>query len=87
MGLDIRLPIGMMFSLIGAVMVIYGLVTGSNKELYQRSLDININLWWGLVMLAFGLAMLGLAWRASKATPVAEVAKTDKPDTRPGAGH
>jgi FtsH-binding integral membrane protein len=66
MGLDIRLPIGMMFSLIGAVMVIYGLVTGSNKELYQRSLDININLWWGLLLLAFGLVMFIAAKVAAK---------------------
>ncbi len=66
MGLDIRLPIGMMFSLIGAVMVIYGFVTGSNKELYQRSLDININLWWGLLLFVFGLVMLFLAWRGRK---------------------
>jgi hypothetical protein len=61
MGLDIRLPIGMMFSLIGAVMVIYGLITGSNKELYHRSLDININLWWGLVLLVFGVLMFWAA--------------------------
>jgi hypothetical protein len=66
MGLDIRLPIGMMFSLIGAVMVVYGLITGSNKELYQRSLDININLWWGLVLLVFGVLMFVFAKRAEK---------------------
>jgi len=57
MGLDIRVPIGIMFSLIGAVMLIYGLGTGSDKELYHRSLDININLWWGLLLLVFGLVM------------------------------
>lgn len=66
MGLDIRLPIGMMFGLIGAVMVIYGLITGSNKELYHRSLDININLWWGLVLLVFGVLMFGFAKRSAK---------------------
>jgi hypothetical protein len=66
MGLDIRLPIGMMFSLIGAVMVIYGLITASNKELYQRSLDININLWWGLVLLVFGVLMFVFAKRSAK---------------------
>lgn len=66
MGLDIRLPIGMMFSLIGAVMVIYGLITASNKELYQRSLDININLWWGLVLLVFGILMFVFARRSEK---------------------
>jgi hypothetical protein len=69
MGLDIRLPIGMMFSLIGAVMVIYGLITGSNKELYQRSLDININLWWGLVLLVFGVLMFVSSRRAAKEPP------------------
>jgi hypothetical protein len=65
MGLDIRWPIGLMFSLVGALLVIYGLATGSDTELYRRSLDININLRWGLVVLAFGAAMLTMAWRAS----------------------
>jgi len=66
MGLDIRFPIGLMFSLIGAVMVVYGLMTGSNKELYERSLDININLWWGLVLLVFGVLMFLGAQRGAK---------------------
>lgn len=60
--LDVRIPIGGMFTVIGAILVIYGLVSGS--EIYQRSLGINVNLWWGLVLLVFGLAMLGLAYRA-----------------------
>jgi hypothetical protein len=72
MGLDIRLPIGLMFSLIGAVMVIYGLITGSNKELYQRSLDININLWWGLVLLVFGVIMFLAARRSASKAPEAK---------------
>ena len=66
MGLDIRWPIGLMFSLVGAMLVVYGLATGSNTELYHRSLDININLRWGLVVLAFGTAMLAMAWRGSR---------------------
>ena len=66
MGLDIRWPIGLLFSLVGALLVIYGLATGSDTEVYRRSLDININLRWGLVVLAFGAAMLTLAWRASR---------------------
>jgi putative Mn2+ efflux pump MntP len=61
MGLDIRWPIGLMFSLIGVMMTIYGLVTGSKTELYQRSMDINVNLIWGVVLLIFGGAMLILA--------------------------
>jgi hypothetical protein len=66
MGLDIRWPIGLMFSLIGIMLTLYGLVTGSNAELYKRSLDINVNLYWGLLLLVFGGAMLIMAWRGSK---------------------
>jgi putative Mn2+ efflux pump MntP len=64
MKLDIRLPIGLMFGLFGAILVVYGLVSG--RAIYARSLGINVNLWWGLVLLAFGLVMLGLALRATK---------------------
>lgn len=64
MGLDIRYPIGIMFAIVGALLVIFGLTTSGNTELYRRSLGININLWWGLLLLAFGLLMLFLARRA-----------------------
>ena len=64
MGLDIRLPIGLMFSLLGAILVIYGLATGSDTELYKSSLDTNINLWWGGVLFLFGAIMLFFALRA-----------------------
>ena len=64
MGLDIRLPIGMMFSLLGALLVIYGLATGSDTDMYKSSLDINVNFWWGLVLFAFGAVMLAFALRA-----------------------
>lgn len=66
MGLDIRWPIGLMFSLVGALLVIYGFATISDAEVYRRSLDINVNLRWGLVLLVFGGSMLTLAWRASR---------------------
>ncbi len=68
MGLDIRWPIGLMFTLIGALLVIYGLVTGSDAELYKRSLDINVNLRWGLLLLVFGGWMLTMAWRGGRQT-------------------
>ena len=54
MGLDIRWPIGLLFSLVGALLVIYGLATISDAEVYRRSLGINVNLRWGLVLLVFG---------------------------------
>jgi hypothetical protein len=43
MGLDIRFPIGMMFSLLGGIMTIYGFFTGSNTEMYRSSLGLNFN--------------------------------------------
>ena len=66
MGLDIRWPIGLMFSLVGALLVIYGFATISDAEVYRRSLGINVNLRWGLVLLVFGGFMLTMAWRASR---------------------
>ena len=66
MHLDIRLPMGLMFTLLGAILAIYGFFTGSDKAANERSLGINVNLWWGLFILAFGVVMLLLARRASK---------------------
>ena len=57
--LDLRIPIGGMFTIFGIVLVVYGLV--SDPAIYQRSLGINVNLWWGIVLLAFGVVMLWLA--------------------------
>ena len=65
MHLDLRLPIGLMFSLFGVMLSAWGLLSGA--AIYERSLGINVNLWWGLVLLAFGLAMLWLARRATAA--------------------
>jgi hypothetical protein len=64
MRLDIRLPMGLMFTIIGAVITIFGMV--SDKTIYAHSLGVNINFWWGLVILAFGIFMLAMAWRAHK---------------------
>jgi hypothetical protein len=67
MGLDIRTPIGLMFATFGVLLAGYGLMTGGS-DLYQRSLGHNVNLYWGVVLLVFGLVMLWLARRgASKA--------------------
>jgi Mg2+ and Co2+ transporter CorA len=58
MGIDIKLPIGLMFSILGLLLTIYGLLTASNPELYQKSFGINVNLWSGIVMLVFGVLLL-----------------------------
>lgn len=62
MGLDIRWPIGLMFTLIGLLLTGYGALKASDSV----SLGININLVWGLVLLVFGAFMLVGAWRGSK---------------------
>ena len=65
MNLDLRLPIGLMFTAIGALLVVYGLV--ADTAIYAKSLGINVNLWWGVVLLLFGGMMLWLARRRGRA--------------------
>jgi hypothetical protein len=67
MGLDIRWPIGLMFTLIGVLLTGYGAVNRSGS----LSLDININLIWGIVLLVFGVLMLIGASRGTKNPPPA----------------
>ena len=61
MRLDIRFPIGGLFTVLGVLVAGYGIATRGDPALYERSLSVNINLAWGIVMLVFGLAMLGIA--------------------------
>ncbi|HEY4734980.1 MAG TPA: hypothetical protein VIH53_10590 [Gemmatimonadaceae bacterium] len=63
---DIRLPIGGLFLLLGGILTAYGMVTKSDAQLYARSENITINLWWGIVMLVFGAAMLYFGRRAKE---------------------
>jgi len=64
MGLDIRWPIGIIFTIYGIALILYGV--WADPEIFQRSLGVNIDVWWGTAMLVFGLFMTGLAWRASR---------------------
>jgi hypothetical protein len=65
--LDLRLPMGMMFSLVGALLAVFGFFTSSHPMYQEHSLGINVNICWGTALLLFGLAMLGLAWWAAAA--------------------
>lgn len=58
MGLDIRLPIGLLFAILGGLLTVYGAFTFGDTDLYKRSLNIDVNLWWGMVMLGFGVIMI-----------------------------
>jgi hypothetical protein len=64
MGLDIRLPIGIIFTIYGAILMIYGAV--ADPAIFVNSLGVNIDIWWGAAMLVFGLFMGFLAFRASR---------------------
>jgi hypothetical protein len=79
MSLDLRIPMGLMFTLVGMILSSFGAMTNDRPELYAKSLGINANLWWGLVLLVFGLIMLILGRRAQ-----ARMAK--EPPTPPSDG-
>ena len=64
MGLDIRIPLGLIFLITGGMMTVYGLFT-RHSAIYERSMGVNVNLIWGIVMLVFGLIMF-IAGRRQK---------------------
>jgi hypothetical protein len=66
MDMDIRIPIGLLFAILGFILVAFGLFTMNDAELYARSLGRNINLWTGLAMMVFGGLMLFFSLRKKK---------------------
>lgn len=62
MQLDIRLPIGLLFICLGLILSVFGAM--SDAALYQRTFAINVNLYWGLLLLVFGLGMGHFGYRA-----------------------
>jgi hypothetical protein len=64
MNLDIRLPIGILFSLLGGILAGYGLLGDASRN--EQSLGVNLNLGWGLVLLVFGLVMFVFGGRAMR---------------------
>jgi predicted transporter len=59
--LDLRLPSGLFFVLTGAIVAGAGLLAPRNQAPLQQA---NVNLYSGIVMLAFGGFLLALARRA-----------------------
>ena len=84
MNFDLRLPLGIMFTVFGSILVIFGFAT-RGSDIYQHSLGININIRWGLVLLAFGICMLILARRACKSAS-GQSPSTGNP-ANPPSGH
>ena len=86
MATDIRLPIGWLFSALGVILVGYGLYTHGNP-MYSTSEGVNINLYWGIVILAFGLLLLWLARRGvTKHISAAEEARRAREASVPPPG-
>ncbi len=54
--LDLKLPIGWLLSAYGLLLGVYGLLT--KKEFYEKSLGLNLNLAWGILMLVIGGSFL-----------------------------
>ena len=83
MGLDIRIPLGLMFLVTGALMALYGLFT-RGSAIYEKSLNMNINLIWGGLMLVFGLVMYMMG-RRLRLLVASRVEGTERPLGKDGA--
>jgi hypothetical protein len=77
MGLDIRIPLGLMFLITGGLMALYGLFT-RGSAIYEKSLNMNINLIWGGLMLVFGLVMYMMG-RRPRLLVASRVEGTERP--------
>jgi hypothetical protein len=60
---DIRLPVGAIFTVYGAILALYGLASG-DLDAHHMIAGLNVNIVAGAGMLVFGLVMLFLARRA-----------------------
>ena len=63
MDIDLRIPMGMMFSMAGAVLAAFGLATRARADMYAKSFGMTVDLWWGVAVLVFGLIVLNLGRR------------------------
>jgi len=84
MSLDLRVPMGLMFTLVGAILSVFGIAT-RGSVIYEASLGINANFWWGLVLLAFGLTMFILGRRSQ--ARLAKLRPEPVDETRSRLGH
>ena len=66
MGIDLRMPLGALFGVLGLLLTLYGAATRGQPG--TEPTGVPVNLIWGVVLLAFGLWMLLLARRARRAS-------------------
>ena len=62
--LDLRVPSGVFFALTGAILIVHSVIL---PGLRAPMTDANVNLYSGVVMLAFGAVLLSLAARSRRA--------------------
>ena len=72
MTLDIRLPTGLLFTVLGLILVGYGMM--ADPAIYERSLGYNVNLIWGVVLIVFGAINLYLGRTGTSTVRLAEEA-------------
>jgi len=85
MNLDLRIPMGLMFSFVGIILTAFGLATNGDAVLYAKSLGINANLWWGIVLLIFGQTMFQFGRRGQKR--LASLPPEPVDESQPRRGH
>jgi uncharacterized membrane protein HdeD (DUF308 family) len=61
--LDLRVPSGWFFTLLGLILMAYGLF---QPQLRAALTDLNVNLYCGIAMLLFGVFLLVLARRGAR---------------------
>ena len=79
---DPRIAVGMFFTLAGTILSAFGLSTRDRMDVYTRSLGIDANLWWGLVLLAFGIVMLAFGRRGQIKMDKGQAVAPEKPELR-----
>jgi hypothetical protein len=83
MSLDLRIPMGLMFTLVGVILTAFGLKT-NGSPIYAGIGGLDINLWWGLVLLVFGLTMFLLGQRSQKRLAKLPPERAEKDEVRRG---
>jgi hypothetical protein len=79
---DPRIAVGMFFALTGTILSAFGLSTRDRVDVYARSLGIDANLWWGLVLLVFGIVMLAFGRRGQARMEKDHAVAAEKPELR-----
>jgi hypothetical protein len=84
MSLDLRIPMGLLFTFMGVIMAAFGMATHGDPAVYAKSLGIDVNLWWGLVLLVFGQVMFQLGRRSQRRAAKQPATTVHNPTMRRG---